>query len=96
MRTLALAVSLSLLANSTGEAQNRPSTTTMACGAANALVQARGEIVLSTGRDLFDRYVAKPYYCGPGEDTVATFVPSADNPQCFIGYRCVPMSDDKR
>ena len=96
MKALALAAAVSLVAMAAGEAQTRPSTTTMACRAANALVVSRGEIVLSTGRDLFDRYVAKPYYCGPGEDTVATFVPSADNPQCFIGYRCVPMSDDKR
>ena len=95
MKTLALAVSVSLLAIPASEAQTRPSTTTMACRAANALVVSRGEIVLSTGRDIFDRYVSMQYYCGPGEKTIATFVPSADNPQCFIGYRCVSESLDE-
>ena len=76
-------------------AQSRPQTPAMSCTAAQGLVRAHGAIVLGTGRDLFDRYVRDQQFCGPGEATIATFVPSGDNPQCFVGYRCVPVSMDK-
>ena len=95
MKTISFALSLIVIA--TGAiAQSRPSTTSMACGAANGLVRSQGAVVLSTGRDMYDRYVAGQNFCGPGESARATFVPAADNPQCFIGYRCVSPSYDMR
>ncbi len=77
-------------------AQTRPSTTNMTCGAASALVASRGEVVLSTGRDLFDRYVRGQGFCGPGDLARPAFVKTLDNPQCFVGHRCVPASLDMR
>ena len=75
-------------------AQSRPSTLRMSCTAANRLVSARGAIVLSTGRDLYDRYVANRSFCLPDETTKPAFVPAGDNPQCFIGYYCERVDDE--
>lgn len=85
-----------LLAATSAMAQSRPLTTNMSCAAANSLVRARGAVVLATGRDLYDRYVASLNFCGPGEMLRASFVPSGDNPQCFIGYLCIFPSYDSR
>jgi hypothetical protein len=77
-------------------AQSRPDTTRMSCAAARALVMRQGAIVLGTGRSLydrnapplFDRYVNSQAYCKRDEVTEPAFVPTADNPQCFLGYTC--------
>lgn len=87
MKTIALALTLSLAAAS-AHAQTRPSTTAMSCGGAAALVASRGAIVLGTGRDTFDRFVRDRSFCAAGQFTLTTFAPTADNPQCFVGYRC--------
>jgi hypothetical protein len=73
-------------------AQGRPDTTKMSCKAANSLVTRQHAIVLSTGPTTYDRYVASDAYCQRDEDGRAAFVPSADNPQCFIGFYCVRPS----
>ena len=69
-------------------AQSQPDTNRMTCGAAQALVMKRGEIVLGTGPSLFDRYVSSRASCTSTELTEPTFVPTTDNRQCFAGYRC--------
>jgi hypothetical protein len=77
-------------------AQSRPDTTRMSCAAARVLVMREGAIVLGTGHSLydrnapplFDRYVNSQAYCKRDEVTEPAFVPTADNPQCFIGYTC--------
>jgi hypothetical protein len=69
--------------------QSRPLTLRMLCSQARALVAARGAIVLNTGPTTYDRYVTSSRYCVRGEVTEPTWVPTADTPQCFIGYRCV-------
>ena len=84
------------LVASTAAAQTRPSTLTMSCRAANALVQSQGAIVLYTDRDHFDRYVAGQSQCGPGELATRALTRAADNPSCFIGYVCSKKSNDMR
>ena len=77
-------------------AQSRPDTTRMSCAGARALVVRHGAIVLGTGHSrfdpnappLFDRYVNSQAYCMRDEVTEPAFVPTVDNPQCFIGYTC--------
>jgi malic enzyme len=70
-------------------AQSHPLTLRMACSQAINLVAARGAIVLNTSATTYDRYVTSSRYCVRGETTEPTWVPTADTPQCFIGYRCV-------
>ena len=76
-------------------AQSQPDTNRMNCAAAQALVMRRGEIVLGTGPSLFDRYVSSRAYCTSTELTEPTFVPTTDNRQCFVGYRCRERYSDR-
>ncbi|MFG1359643.1 hypothetical protein [Xanthobacter pseudotagetidis] len=76
-------------------AQSRPYTPSMSCGAVAALVRARGAVLLSTSPTTFDRYVSAANYCSVGEVLKNQWVPTRDNPQCFIGYTCfVPSRDN--
>lgn len=85
-----LAASASLAA-----AQGRPDTRALSCSEAQALVKARGGVVLTTGPDIFDRYVSEIRYCSGFEVLKPEWVRTRDNPQCFIGYTCyVPTRDN--
>lgn len=87
MKTLMLSLSLIAVATSAG-AQPRPSSVHMRCGQAAALVASRGAIVLGTGGYTYDRFVADRRFCLRSEVTEPAWVPAADTPQCFVGYRC--------
>ncbi len=69
-------------------AQGRPSTPAMTCRQAAGLVASRGAVVLSTSRDIYDRYVRSETMCETSYYGRPAFVPTRDNPQCFIGYYC--------
>ena len=80
---------LMLSALATGaQAQTRPSTVAMPCGASQQLVLTRGAIVLGTGGHTYDRFVRDETFCAIGEYTQQAYVPSRDTPSCFVGYRC--------
>ncbi len=70
-------------------AQGRPLTLQMSCYGARELVASQGAVVLSTGPTTYDRYVTGYGRCVLGEVPDPAWVPTADNPQCLIGYRCV-------
>lgn len=74
--------------------QGRPDTTQMPCAAAHNLVQRVGGIVLRTGGHTYDRFVRDKGFCTPQEMTKPAFVPSRDDPQCFVGYTCEPFFPD--
>ena len=95
MNKTALTLALCLAATH-ALAQGRPQTTSMTCNAAKALVTAQGAIVLGTGRDLFDRYVRSQNFCAGGQQTLTGFVPTSDNSQCLIGYRCFDPPQETR
>ena len=75
-------------------AQPRPTTTAMPCSAARALVASQGAVVLGTGPNLYDRYVAHQGFCGLDQITEPAYERSADTAQCFVGYRCVSRFRD--
>jgi hypothetical protein len=85
---LQIAAAFLLATTGLAAAQNRPSTTTMTCGAANALVQTQGSAVLGTGGDTFDRFVRDGSFCPNRQILKPAFVPARDQPQCLVGYRC--------
>lgn len=60
----------------------------LSCRGAAALVEQKGAVALSTGRFTFDRYVRDQSFCDRGETIEPAWAPTADNPQCFIGYTC--------
>jgi hypothetical protein len=92
MKKILLVAALVSLTAATAAAQGRrPDTRAMSCRQASALVQARGAVVLTTGPDLYDRYVRDGGFCARDLTTEPAYVPSADTPQCFVGYRCIPL-----
>lgn len=88
MRSFQLGLAVLLLLAGGASAQERPSTQQMSCGQTASLVQARGEVVLTTGTYAYERIVRDGGLCSREEDTAPAYVPSADQRQCFVGYRC--------
>ena len=81
-------LALGLVLVAAAPALARPNTLSMSCAQAAALVSAQGGIVLSTGEFTFDRYVASGAFCLPQDVTRPAFAPTADHPQCRIGFVC--------
>ncbi|PLW75578.1 hypothetical protein [Cohaesibacter celericrescens] len=52
------------------------------------LVQEQGSVLLDTGPNVFDRYVANSSYCSLGEKAERAYVPTADSNSEFVGYTC--------
>ncbi|GLS43165.1 hypothetical protein [Methylobacterium brachythecii] len=69
-------------------AQQRLATNRMTCTDAKALVKQDGDVVLATGPGLSERIVADRGYCELTEIAELRFVPTRDNLQCPVGYRC--------
>ena len=82
-----LLAGLALLAG-TGQAVAQTPSVSMTCAEAAALINTRGSAVLATSRTLYDRYVRDRSFCVYDQDTRPEWVPTKDNPQCFIGYSC--------
>jgi hypothetical protein len=83
-----LSVALVVAAMTSAVAQSRPSSVAMSCRQAAGLVASRGALVLGTGGYTYDRFVTDQRFCLRSEFTEPAWVPSADTPQCFVGYRC--------
>ena len=63
----------------------------MPCATISKLVKERGEAVLTTGEQAYERVVRDSSFCEFETTTAPAYVPSADNRQCFAGYRCRPI-----
>ena len=87
--TFLLACAALVGAGSEAFAQSRPLTSRMSCSQARALVAGQGSVVLNTSPLAYDRYVGSAGSCSLGERTEPAWVPTADNPLCPIGFRCV-------
>lgn len=61
---------------------------TLTCAQAAGIIQKQGQAVFATSRTLYDRYVRDRSFCVYDQDTRPEWVPTRDNPQCFIGYTC--------
>ncbi len=91
MRYAALLSVLSILLATDAAFAQRPSTLGMSCAQAKGVVAARGAAVLSTGRNTFERFVASPRACLPGEYAYTAYAPTRDASRCRLGYRCDPV-----
>jgi hypothetical protein len=60
----------------------------MTCAQAAGIVRAQGSIVLRTSPTTYDLYVSGPGFCLRDKTTKPAWVPTADTPQCFVGYTC--------
>ncbi len=92
MTRLLLALGFSGLATA-ALAQGRPSTETMTCNQTQALIAARGSVVLGTGPFTYDRYVRDQGFCALGEASAAAWERTVDAAQCPVGYRCKPFGE---
>ena len=75
------------------QAQGRPDSTLMSCATARGLVSTRGAIVLGSGPNIYDRFVASQGFCQRDEITKPAWVTTGDTRQCFVGYRCERVDD---
>jgi hypothetical protein len=82
-----LFTAVAMLAPVDASAQMEPPTIT--CAQARGQVQARGAAVVYSSRHIYDRYVTDQRFCSHGETTRAAFIPTRDDPACFVGFRCV-------
>ncbi|WP_409564126.1 hypothetical protein [Methylobacterium sp. J-068] len=85
-RRLALAL-CAALATPAG-AQSPVTTQRLTCADAMALVKGKGSLWISPGGGVAERFVRDRSQCGLTEIAELRFVPTRDNPECPIGYRC--------
>ena len=96
MKPALLSLLAACLASAPALAQGRVQTPDIPCREAGRIVARSGAAVLGTGGFTYDRFVRDRSFCAIGEITEAAFVPAADAPQCFVGYRCrqrVPVNN---
>lgn len=90
-----LAATLAILAApGLAGAQDFPNTLTMSCAEATAMVNAQGAVTLSSGPNVFNRYVKDEAYCSGGQQTRPQWVPTRDQQQCPVGNICVDPSNE--
>lgn len=70
------------------QAQGRPDTLQMSCQSVAELVRRSGAVILATGPNLYDRFVASQAYCQRDELTEPRWTAAADTKQCFVGFGC--------
>lgn len=67
----------------------------MSCDEAGSLVREQGSVVLALGPRPPERIVRDRSFCEFTEIAELRFLPTRDNPQCPVGYRCrEPDYDD--
>ncbi len=88
MKPVALAVLGTTLASLPAGAQPRTPTVRLTCAEAMAIVKAEGTVTLGIGGRAPERFVRDRSLCELTEIAELRFVPTRDNPQCPIGYRC--------
>jgi hypothetical protein len=93
IRILLPALALALVTTAAA-AQVGPPTSQRTCGANRQLVQRDGAVVLDTSPSTYARFVRSGAQCLVDQFPEPAWVPSSNNPQCFIGYRCKDGSDD--
>ena len=89
-----LAISALALTATVAAAQVGPPTSQRTCGANRQLVMKEGAVVLDTSPSTYARFVKSGAECLVDQFPEPAWVPSSNNPQCFIGYRCRDGSDD--
>ncbi|MFD0938286.1 hypothetical protein [Methylobacterium trifolii] len=76
-------------------AQGRSTVQRMTCAETMDLVKREGAVVLGAAAGQPERFVRDRSFCEMSEIAELRFVPTRDNPQCPIGYRCrEPGFDD--
>ena len=85
-RRLAIAVFVALAVPA--GAQAPPSALRMTCADAIALVKRDGAVAMASAPGKTERFVRDRGQCGMTEIAELRFVPTRDNLECPVGYRC--------
>lgn len=64
------------------------------CGGILQVVRTQGFILIPTGGGNAQRYVRDERYCAEGLETKPAWLPTSDNPRCFVGYTCGAANND--
>ncbi|QRG06601.1 hypothetical protein EZH22_27370 [Xanthobacter dioxanivorans] len=64
------------------------------CSGLSSVVRTQGFILVPTGGGNAQRYVRDERYCAEGQTTSPAWLPTADNPRCFVGYTCGTANND--
>ncbi len=64
----------------------------LSCSQAQSLVQERGSVVMTFTPTTYDKIVKNRWFCDIGDNTRSFYTPTADNPRCLVGKKCVPRS----
>ncbi len=89
MRTILLAIAIFTVAEP-AFAINRYNIQSMSCSKVQAIIQREGAAILRypskrvAGMTLYDRYVRNGLFCDPGQHAERAFVPTRDNPSCWV------------
>ncbi|MDO9440597.1 MAG: hypothetical protein Q7T73_06885 [Beijerinckiaceae bacterium] len=94
LKMVVAALFLAPLMTTHATAQSRPDTLRMTCGMASETVRREGAVILSTGPNIYDRYVSSQAYCQRDEETRPHWLATSDSRQCFIGYVCERKGGD--
>ena len=94
MKRIVLSSLVLACAATAAAAQVGPPTSQRTCAANRQLVMKEGQVVLDTSPTTYARFVKSGAQCLVDQFPEPAWVPSSNNPQCFIGYRCKDGSDD--
>lgn len=83
-----LALILCVAATAPASAQPLYSIQRMVCADAMGLVKKSGAILLNAGGSSLERFVRDRSFCESSEVAELRFLPTRDNPECPVGYRC--------
>lgn len=64
------------------------------CGPLQAMVQRNGFVLIPIGGGNAQRYVRDQSLCQEDQVGTPAWVPTDDNPRCFIGYTCDEADND--
>lgn len=95
MRTTLFSIPF-ILAATTAVAQDLPNSLTMSCAAASQLVRDKGEVVIASGPNVFQRFIAEPGACFAEQVAQPAWIPTADQSQCLVGYHCQERIGDQK
>ncbi|AZO53861.1 MAG: hypothetical protein EOS78_31190 [Mesorhizobium sp.] len=86
-RVLTLLTAIGAVLATTGLADARPDSRSMSCGEIRAMIQSHRAVVLTTGRNTYDRYVRQfGNECDWPDVPMSAHIPSRDG-DCPV-YRC--------
>lgn len=86
--TAAAIIGMMTIMSGTADAQTRRvNALSLTCDQARSMISQQGAVIMSTGRNTFDRYVSNRSYCQVNEVAKSDFIPTKDNAKCPV-RRC--------